>query len=110
MTDNDTEAMSMLERLSSLAADVTESLDGAAATTTAGATELARDGSVFARVIETGLEVRLPADIAEAAKRTPDTATIDDDAEWLRFEPASDEQHALDRAEAWLLTAWRHAG
>jgi hypothetical protein len=104
--DNDSETMSMVERLSVLAADVVGDLDEVTRSTDGDTTEYGRGGAAFARATSTGLEIRLPADIAAAADRTPDTATFDGD--WLRFTPATDGQHALDRAEAWLLTAWRH--
>lgn len=107
MGDNDSETMSMAERLSALAEDVLGDLDGVTRSTESDAAAYECAGSPFARTIATGLEIRLPADIAEAADRTPDTTSLD--GGWLRFTPASDEQHALDRAHAWLLTAWRHA-
>jgi hypothetical protein len=68
-----------------------------------------RDGQAFARVSATTFEARLPGDIAEAARRTPDTVAGDDPG-WIRFTPAGAEPHVTDRAEAWFRTAWRHAG
>jgi hypothetical protein len=98
--DNDSETMSMVERLSALAEDIVGDLDGVTSSTDSDATEYACADAPFARITSTGLEVRLPADIAEAADRTPDTTLVA--GGWLRFTPATDEQHALDRAQAWL--------
>ena len=67
-------------------------------------------GVVFARVSADALEVRLPADIADAALRTPDTAVIPGEPGWLRFSPQGRERHVVDRAMAWFQLAWRHAG
>jgi hypothetical protein len=67
-------------------------------------------GVVFARVSADALDVRLPADIADAALRTPDTAAVPGDAGWLRFSPRGRERHVVDRATAWFQMAWRHAG
>jgi len=63
----------------------------------------------FVRVTTSVLEVRLPADIAEAALRTPGTSAGSESG-WIRFAPDSAERHATDRAAAWFQTAWRHAG
>lgn len=63
---------------------------------------------VFAHVSSAGMEVRLPADIAEAALRTPDTAATAERG-WVRITPPTDERHVSDRATAWFHTAWRHA-
>ena len=66
-------------------------------------------GVVFARVSADALEVRLPADIADAALRTPDTNALAGAPGWLRFAPQGRERHVTDRASAWFRTAWRHA-
>jgi hypothetical protein len=97
-------------------ADVTSEGDGGVVTYRRGAT-------VFARVSPDALDLRLPADIAEAALRTPDTAPADVPGRpagpppaapaalgWVRFSPHGRERHVMDRAAAWLHTAWRHAG
>ena len=76
---------------------------------TAGDMTLVNDGSTFDLIVSSSaLEVRLPADIAEAALRTPDTA-LTGERGWVRFTPPTDERHVTDRATAWLQTAWRHA-
>ena len=76
----------------------------------AGVTSFARGRPVFARASRDTLEVRLPADIAEAALRTRDTTLVGDDRGWIRFTLQDDERHVTDRAEAWFRAAWRHAG
>jgi hypothetical protein len=94
--------------LAALCAELTAELDEVAASADGEGVAYSRHGAVFTRVFGPALEVRLPADIAEAALRTPDTSAADEPG-WVRFAPKSDEQHATDRAEAWFVTAWRHA-
>lgn len=55
------------------------------------------------------LEVRLRPDIADAALRTPDTTTSKRGAGWVRFAPRDIDAQVMDRAKAWLLSAWRAA-
>jgi len=94
--------------LLAIAADVAADLDEIEEAATSKDTTYARVGMVYARVRPDQLEVRLPGDIIEAALRTSDTSRAD--AGWLRFRPTSNERHVADRARAWLVTAWRHAG
>ncbi|HEY5521020.1 MAG TPA: hypothetical protein VIK08_10200 [Candidatus Limnocylindrales bacterium] len=73
--------------------------------------EYARDGLVFAaRPSESVVELRLGAEIGEAAVRTPDTSPSTRGPEWVRFGPADWDEHAFDRLEAWFRVAWRLAG
>ena len=98
-------APDLVHLCSELAADLDE-----LSTTTEGETvAYARGGVVFARVAGGRLDVRLPAEIARAALRTPDTAPDPDDRGWVRFAPGGAEQDEVDRAAAWFHTAWRHA-
>ena len=70
-----------------------------------------RRGSVlFARVSADALEVRLPADIADAALRTPDTSAMPGRRRLVALQPVGRERHVVDRATAWFQMAWRHAG
>ena len=94
--------------LTGLCAELADELDEVSSSADGDVVAYARGGAVFARVSGPTFEVRLPADIAEAALRTPDTALDPDDRGWLRFTP-KDERHAIDRAAAWFQTAWRHA-
>jgi hypothetical protein len=95
--------------LAGLCAELAAELDEVSSATEGEAIAWSRGTAVFARVTDAVLEVRLPADIAEAALRTPDTALDSDDRGWVRFSPADAERHVTDRTTAWFLTAWRHA-
>jgi hypothetical protein len=96
--------------LAGLCADLAEELDDVTSSADGEMVTYVRGGTEFARVSGPTLAVRLPDDIADAALRTPDTALDADDRGWLRFTPAHDERHVIDRAAAWFQTAWRHAG
>ena len=54
-------------------------------------------------------EFRLDPAVAAAALRTPDTSPSPRGADWVAFSPAALDGHALDRAKAWLASAWRRA-
>ena len=54
-------------------------------------------------------EFRLDPLVAKAALRTPDTSPSKRGADWVRFSPAAVDGHAVDRAQAWLASAWRRA-
>ena len=95
--------------LVALCAEVAADLGEVSTIAEAGTTAYVRGAQTFARATATTLEVRLPADIAEAAMRTPDTAASDERG-WIRFTPGDAARHVTDRAEAWFRTAWRHAG
>lgn len=72
--------------------------------------EYARNGVAFAARPDPGaIELRLGAEIADAAMRTPDTSSSGRGPDWIRFEPRDWDDHALDRLEAWFLVAWRLA-
>ena len=94
--------------LTDLCAELAGELDEVTGTSDGDAAVYVRGGVVFARVSGSALEVRLPADIAEAAARTTDTFPMDESG-WIRFAPTTAERHVTDRAEAWFVTAWRHA-
>ena len=47
--------------------------------------------------------------MASAALRTPDTAASPRGSDWVAFAPAELDRHAIDRATAWLASAWRRA-
>ncbi len=94
--------------LAGLCADLAEELDEVVGSADGDSVAYARGGSVFARVTGSALEVRLPADIAEAAMRTADTAAGGEPG-WIRFTPTDSERYVIDRAAAWFETAARHA-
>jgi hypothetical protein len=70
----------------------------------------ARAGTAFAALGPNGIEIRLDRPIAAAASRTPDTAPSSRGAEWIRFNPAKLDGHALDRLRAWLELGYRRSG
>jgi hypothetical protein len=72
--------------------------------------EWRRGGRPFAALDGTAAEFRLDPLVAKAALRTPDTHPSARGADWVRFDPAVLDDHGMDRAEAWLASAWRQAG
>jgi len=52
---------------------------------------------------------RLDPLVARAALRTPDTQPSPRGAEWVTFAPDPLDDGAVDRAEAWFLSAYRRA-
>lgn len=70
-----------------------------------------RTGRAFAAAGVDGAsaEFRLDPAIGAAALRTPDTGPSRRGADWVRFAPSDLDDHAIDRAEAWLGSAWRRA-
>jgi hypothetical protein len=72
--------------------------------------EWRRGGRPFAALNGTAAEFRLDPLVAKAALRTPDTQLSARGADWVRFDPAVLDDHGMDRAEAWLASAWRQAG
>lgn len=104
--DRMTTDQSDLERfLVDLAADADADVERSAA----GGTEFRRGRRMFAWASGRSAELLLHAEIAEAAARTPDTALSDRGTGWIRFTPPEMDSHALDRARAWFLSAWRAA-
>lgn len=100
----------MSERLPTLAEALeTEiaDLDGAEATRTPGGMEWRRDGVLFAALTGDAVEFRLPEAVAAAALRTPGTGLSARGRGWILFRPVPVDGHALDRAVAWLGSAWR---
>ena len=66
-------------------------------------------GVVFASVEGDRAEFRLAPPIVAAALRTPSTQPSARGADWVAFAPPELDGHAIDRAEAWLASAWRRA-
>ena len=97
---------------------VAEVLREAAASIDVAAADVADGGTVFlagdttvALVSADGstAEFRLDPAVAAAAQRTPDTSASERGPDWVRFSPADLDDHAIDRAVAWLGSAARRA-
>jgi hypothetical protein len=84
-------------------------LEDAESRTSPAGREWSIGGIVFAVVGPDDAEFRLAPAVAAAALRTPDTAGSRRGPDWVAFRPAVLDRHALDRAEAWLASAWRRA-
>jgi hypothetical protein len=78
--------------------------------TSGGGVEWRRGGRPFSALAGDAAEFRLDPLVANAALRTPDTSASERGADWVRFSPADVDRHAVDRAQAWLASAWRRAG
>lgn len=98
----------MSGELAAALAEVAEDL-GIAGATAGDVTEWSARGVVFARLTGPLAEFRLAPPVAAAARRTPDTAVSGRGPDWVAFEPADSDDHALDRASAWFASAWRRA-
>jgi hypothetical protein len=65
--------------------------------------------TVFATLVGDRAEFRLDPRVAAAALRTPDTEPSPRGTDWIAFAPTVVDDHAVDRAEAWFLSAYRRA-
>jgi hypothetical protein len=104
--DDRDEEVDLAELFSELAGDldeleVAEGPDGV---------EYRRRGRAFSAVDARGAEFRLRPEVTQAVLRTPAVARSGRGGDWVRFAPESVDRFALDRAEAWFLSAWRLAG
>ena len=68
-----------------------------------------RYGAPFAWLGGTRAEFRLDPLVARAALRTPDTTASARGPDWVAFAPGIVDEGAVDRAEAWFLSAYRRA-
>jgi hypothetical protein len=66
-------------------------------------------GRDFAVLMQDVLEVALDPAVTRAAIRTPATMASSRGGGWLAFAPDEIDRFALDRAEAWLRSAYRRA-
>jgi hypothetical protein len=102
------EASSLAAVVESAAAE----LEATERRTTADGAEWSIGGITFAAVAAVAAEraeFRLARPVVEAALRTPGTARSRRGADWVAFQPPELDQHAIDRATAWLASAWRRA-
>jgi hypothetical protein len=67
------------------------------------------NGREFAFLGEDHLEAGLDQAVAKAALRTPDTAASARGGGWIVFRPSAPDRFALDRAEAWVRSAYKRA-
>ena len=101
--------MTLGDLLSAAAAD----LDSVESTISPdGGVTWARGGRPFAGVSDDGSRAEFGLDpaIAAAAVRTPDVTPSERGPEWVAFVPAELDDHAADRALAWLASAHRRLG
>jgi hypothetical protein len=83
-------------------ADVTVTIDGEVTTWSTA-------GRPFATLAGEWAEFRLDPMVARAALRTADTSPSLRGPEWVVFAPSTMDDPAIDRAEAWFLSAHRLA-
>jgi hypothetical protein len=86
---------------------VVDDLDDAEITHTADQDEIVVGDRPIAIIGTHRMEILLDPIVATAAARTPDAAHSGRGEGWLAFTPASLDRFALDRAEAWLRSAYR---
>jgi hypothetical protein len=72
-------------------------------------TEYYLDHVLFASLAGDVAEFHLRDEVGAAALRTPDVAASARGPGWVRFAPKRLDEHARDRALAWLESAWRRA-
>lgn len=93
--------------LADVLAAAAEGLSGVTARPGEDGLEWAAGPSVFAILAGDRAEFRLDPVVVRAALRTPDTVLSARGADWLAFTPGLLDDHAVDRAEAWFLSAHR---
>jgi hypothetical protein len=94
-----------------LAAAVAE-LPGVTSRELAGTIEYLLDDQTFASLEADGAAAsfRLAPAVAAAAVNTPETGVSPRGPDWVTLRPTVVDGHAIDRAVAWLESAWRQAG
>ena len=77
-----------------------------------GSTTWSRGGRLFAIAAADGSSAEFALDpaVADAAARTPDVTISSRGPGWVTFTPAELDDHAADRAVAWLASAHRRLG
>ena len=98
--------------LSAALAEAAAGLTGVIRRESAGTTEYGLGDRPFATLEADGgaASFRLSPPVAAAAVQTPDTEPSPRGADWVTLRPTVVDGHAIDRAVAWLESAWRHAG
>ena len=107
MTDEPVSDLSLAEVLAAAA----EELDGIRVEDAGagGLTTWSAGGRPFATLAGDRAEFRLDPLVARAALRTPDTVPSPRGPDWVSFSPEELDDPAVDRAEAWFLSAHRLA-
>jgi len=95
--------------LAEILAAAAEELAGLSIEPSGTATTWSAGGRVFATIAGDRAEFHLDPLVARAALRTPDTLRSLRGADWVAFAPAVIDDAAIDRAEAWFLSAHRRA-
>jgi len=95
--------------LAEVLAAAAEGLAGVVAAAGDGGTTWSIDGRPFAAVASDRAEFHLDPLVARAALRTPDAGPSPRGADWVAFAPTVLDDPAVDRAEAWFLSARRRA-
>ena len=95
--------------LADVLAAAAEDLDGVIAATGDTGTSWSLAGRPFAALAGGRAEFQLDPLVAGAALRTPDTAPSARGGDWVAFAPDALDDPAVDRAEAWFLSAYRRA-
>ena len=88
---------------------VVEVLDGVERRRGGDAVTFLARGAAFAVLAPDALEVALDAAVAKAALKTPGASPSRRGPGWIVFTPKVVDRFALDRAEAWLRSAYRRA-
>ena len=105
MTDEPEEDVGITDVLHSAAED----LAGIQSRTFDGVITWSIGDLAFATLAGDRAEFRLDPLVARAALRTPDTAASPRGPDWVAFAPSVLDEGAVDRAEAWFLSAHRRA-
>jgi acyl dehydratase len=105
VTDEPVSDLSLADILAASA----EELEGIATGVDGGSTTWSAASRVFATLTGDRAEFHLDPLVVRAALRTPDTAPSSRGSEWIAFSPAVLDDPAVDRAEAWFLSAHRLA-
>ena len=105
MTDEPVSDLTLADILAAAA----EEVDGVQAAVDGELTTWSADGRPFVALVGDRAEFRLDPLVVRAALRTPDTMPSPRGADWVGFAPIVIDDPAVDRAEAWFLSAHRLA-
>jgi hypothetical protein len=89
--------------------DLAVELEDVRSETSGRTTTWSRASTPFAVLADSSVELRLDPAVAAAALKTPDTAPSPRGNAWVRYTPATLDDHDFDRLEAWFGLAHRRA-